>query len=294
MQFLRRIFTREKISVDTSLETTEIETDTSEVSHYMPGLNVAYQTDVGQVREQNEDSLYALNVYLEANDETIPFGIFIVADGMGGYLKGEVASSTAVHTVADYLLSNIYMPILNENTQSAKQKPIREILEDAILMANTKIMETTPEAGTTLTVAMVMRDELHVAHVGDSRAYLYHDNDLEQLTVDHSLVARLVELGQVTPEEALVHPQRNVLYRAVGQTDDLDAEVYYRSFPANSYLLMCSDGLWGLVDDEEIAHILSSPPNLQSCVSNLITTANANGGDDNITVILVGMGELPM
>ncbi|HEY84918.1 MAG TPA: serine/threonine-protein phosphatase, partial [Chloroflexi bacterium] len=186
---------------------------------------------------------------------------------------------------------NLYLPDLTRNENSASQLPINEVLNAAVIAANHAVLEQVPEAGTTLTIAVVTGHYAYLAHVGDSRAYLYHDGQLQQITQDHSLVARLVELGQATAEEALTHPQRNVLYRAIGQSGTLEVETYFQSLPVNAYLLICSDGLWGMVPDDEITHILASATTPEDGVDKLIDAANANGGDDNITAILVGIGE---
>jgi protein phosphatase len=183
------------------------------------------------------------------------------------------------------------LPYLNKGDHDASQTPINEVLTSAVITANNAVLENVPEAGTTLTITVVMGHHAYLAHVGDSRAYLYHNNQLKQITQDHSLVARLVELGQATVEEALSHPQRNVLYRAVGQTGALEVAIYLQSLPPNSYLLMCSDGLWGLVSDDDIARILASATSPEDGVNKLVDTANAKGGDDNITALLIGIGE---
>jgi len=256
-----------------------------------PGFHIGQKTDVGQQREQNEDTLYTLSTYIESTNGVEPFGLFIVADGMGGYKKGEVASNLAARTAAGYIMSNLYLPDLIKNEGSASQLPINEVLNTAVITANHAVLEQVPEAGTTLTIAVVMGHYTYLAHVGDSRAYLYHESQLQQITQDHSLVARLVELGQATAEEALTHPQRNVLYRAIGQSGTLEVETYFQSLPGNTYLLMCSDGLWGMVPDDEIARILASTTSPDDGVNKLIDAANTNGGDDNITAILIGVGE---
>ena len=140
-------------------------------------------------------------------------------------------------------------------------------------------------------MALVFGHKVYVAHVGDSRAYVFNQATLRQITQDHSLVARLVELGQATPEEALTHSHRNVLYRAVGQAGSLEVDTFLQPFPVGSGLLLCSDGLWGLVSDKEISDILTHSPTPQKALEQMVVTANRKGGDDNITAVLVFMGE---
>ncbi len=256
------------------------------------GFIVGKKTDIGRQRDKNQDSIYTFESFIEASTGQDTFGIFTVADGMGGYQKGEIASNLAARTAAGYIVRHVYLPYLTEST-SAAQMPLTEALKNAVHLANDAVVQQTPEAGTTLTMAVVMGSQAYLAHVGDSRAYLYHDSELQQVTQDHSLVARLVELGQATAEEAHSHPQRNVLYRAIGQTESLEVETYLQPIPPNGYLLLCSDGLWGMIPDEEITRILNAATSPDDAVERLINVANANGGDDNISAILVGIGHQP-
>ncbi|MFQ5577036.1 MAG: protein phosphatase 2C domain-containing protein, partial [Anaerolineae bacterium] len=220
MNFLQKLFTKEKAPPPTNSNSDEqiMALPPALPVSLLPGFHRAQKTDIGRQREQNQDSLYTVEAYIEANDGLEPFGIFIVADGMGGYKKGEIASELAVRASAGYILKNIYLPYLSKDQHGAAQIPINEVLTSAVIEANHTVLDHVPEAGTTLTIVVVMGRHAYLAHVGDSRAYLYHNGQLRQITQDHSLVARLVELGQATAEEAQTHPQRNVLYRAIGQT----------------------------------------------------------------------------
>jgi PPM family protein phosphatase len=165
---------------------------------------------------------------------------------------------------------------------------LQEILQNAVSEAQRAVMAEAPGSGTTVTAALVFGQQLTIAHVGDSRGYLlYNEHRIEAITRDHSLVKRLEELGQITAAEAAVHPQRNVLYRAVGQGENLDADVITTPFPISGYLLLCSDGLWGLVTDEEMSHIIYSAPTIQRACQDLVAAANNAGGPDNISAILV-------
>lgn len=291
MNFFQRLFTTGRESNPTDSPSQPVAAHSPSVIAFPPGLHVGKKTDIGQQREENQDSLYAMEAYVESNNGMEPFGIFIVADGMGGYQKGDIASNVAVKAAANHILKRIYLPFLIESSPGAAQPPVIEVLISAVHEANRIVLDQVPEGGTTLTIAVVMGHHAYLAHVGDSRAYLYHDGQLKQVTQDHSLVARLVELGQATAEEALTHPQRNVLYRAIGQTGSLEVETYLQSLPPNSYLFMCSDGLWGLIPDSEIIRILASATSPEDGVKKLVDTANANGGDDNITALLVGIGK---
>ena len=254
-----------------------------------PGIHVSQKTDVGLQRENNQDSISTFSGYIEADGRKQSFGLFIVADGMGGYKGGEKASDIAIRTAADHILHHIYLPEVWP-TYDEPQDPINEVLTGAITKANEAVLEQAPESGTTITVAILLDNQAYFAHVGDSRAYIYNSRSLHQITQDHSIVARMVEVGQITPEEALTHKNKNVLYRAIGQASNLDVDTYLHTIPGNSYLLICSDGLWNLVSDEEIGQLLGDITSMDQCVQQFVDLANQKGGDDNISVILVGIG----
>ena len=163
--------------------------------------------------------------------------------------------------------------------------PSREL----VMAANQAVHEQVQGGGTTLTCALILGNRAYLAHVGDSRAYLFADDRLRQITRDHSLVDRLVELGQITPGEAMHHPQRNVLYRAVGQGDQLEVDAYVELLPSSSQyrLLLCSDGLWGSIQDDQLTQVLRMAATPQEACDRLIEAANAGGGKDNITAVVV-------
>lgn len=255
-----------------------------------PGLHVGKLSDIGQVRERNEDSLYAIQSLLQHDNGQEWFGLFMVADGMGGHQKGEVASSLAVRTAAECILKDIYLSYLANNNQGAANRPINEVLIAAVEKANTVVQDAVPDGGTTLTIALVMGNSAYIAHVGDSRVYWFNQGTLKQVTKDHSLVQRLVELGQETAEGALTNPQRNVLYRAIGQGTAMEVDIYVQHLPPGSSLLLCSDGLWGPVKNELLREIIATSGNPQEACQRLIAAANKNGGDDNITAVMVSVG----
>jgi len=253
--------------------------------HLIYGLT----SDIGQQRSNNQDSLLAFFAASVSVDERPDIGLFTVADGMGGHHDGEKASAIAVRTVAQHIMSNLYLELLTTKNNDTDRPTISEILTESIHKANTAVSDQVPEGGTTLTVAMVMGDLAYIGHVGDSRAYLITDKDIEQLTRDHSLVQRLVELDQLTPEEALSHPQHNVLYRAIGQSENLEVDGMMRRLPNGSRLLLCSDGLWNLVPQSMLIDIVRTSTTPQEACDRLIATANARGGPDNITALIVQM-----
>lgn len=250
-------------------------------------LRVGRASDVGQVRSHNEDVLLTIESTFDGDEPLEPFGIFIIADGMGGHHAGEVASSLATRMVANQLVRDVYMPYLIHGADHTNQVPLADALQNAVEAANQAVHTQVPGSGTTLTCALVIDSRAYLAHVGDSRAYLYYNQQLQQVTKDHSYVDKLVELGQISAEAAAVHPQRNVLYRAVGQGDQLEIDLHLIDLPPRSRLLLCCDGLWGMLSDAVIQAILASAKTPQDACNELIAAANEAGGRDNITVVIV-------
>ena len=244
-------------------------------------------TDKGPVADHNEDALFTLSAAISQENDLLPLGLYIVADGISGKEQGAAASGLAVRLVADWVLSRVFHPFLLDLGHSANQQPIHQVLREAIIAANGKIHEAYANAGTTLTCAFVLGTNAFIAHVGDSRAYLINKSTIRQLTTDHSLVNRLIELGQLTPEEAKTHPQRSVLYRALGRAGNLEVDTYLQSLPVHSSLLLCSDGLWQAVPQESILAAVNAASSPQAACRQLAAQAEENGGEDNITVILV-------
>ncbi len=225
------------------------------------------RTDVGCVREHNEDSL------------VVSPPLFVVADGMGGHAAGEVASEIAVNVLAD----------------CAPPHPDANALGQAVVEANHAVMRGVYEGagragmGTTCTAAMLEDERLVIAQVGDSRAYLLHQGKLQQLTRDHSLMAEMIEAGQLTPEEARTHPQRSVITRALGSDPDLQPDLYDINVETGDKLLLCSDGLTSMVRDKDIEDIMVRARDPQRCASQLVSAAISAGGHDNVTVIVANV-----
>ena len=249
-------------------------------------LIAACGQSVGKQRELNEDSLMALTATIAGNSGNVPFGLYIVADGMGGHQFGEVASNAAIRTVAGYILRKFH-PYLFQIKTDTMDESFQEIMQTAVGEAQRVIQREAPGSGTTLTAALVVGQQMTVAHVGDSRGYfIFPDGRIEPITRDHSLVKRLEELGHITPEEAANYPHRNVLYRALGQGEILDPDIFTIGFPQPGYLMLCSDGLWGVVAEQDVVRSVIDAPNLQRACQNLVSAANAAGGPVNISVIL--------
>ena len=228
-------------------------------------LRVGVATDVGRVRERNEDSYLAREP------------LFAVADGMGGHRGGNVASELAIETLGSFRVP--------------AQGAAAALVED-IKRANLRVMERGASdrdlrgMGTTVTALVTQDARAHIAHVGDSRAYLLRD-ELQQLTEDHTLVQRMVREGKLTPEEAGHHPQRSVLTRAVGVEDGLDVDELTLDVHSGDRILLCTDGLTSMVENDAIERILKDEPDPQSAAEQLVSLANEAGGEDNITVVVV-------
>jgi|YNPNPStandDraft_1061719.scaffolds.fasta_scaffold00378_17 serine/threonine protein phosphatase PrpC len=250
------------------------------------GIAFGLASDVGRVRETNQDQVLASLTFLPTLSGPMPLGIFLVADGMGGHAGGAVASMRAVEVVAAHIFRELLLPVLHGYSPEAIQDALREAVQEANRRILSEAQEAGNDMGTTLTGVLLLGERCYVAHVGDSRLYTYGPEGLRCRTRDHSMVARLLEMGQISEEEARHHPRRNYLYQSVGQQEALEVEV--TSFPLDgSHLLLCSDGLWGTLEDEEIVAVLQSTDDPQEACERLIERANAAGGEDNISVIVV-------
>lgn len=231
-------------------------------------------TDIGRRRQLNQDFIYCS----ETPVGNLP-NVFIVADGMGGHKAGDYASVLAVETVVE------------EIGASFEKSPVK-ILEHAIKKANTVLRQRASEndslsgMGTTLVAAACIGRYLEVANVGDSRLYVVND-EITQITVDHSLVEEMVRMGGIDREEARNHPDKNIITRAVGAKDDVEIDFFNLELQTGDTVLLCSDGLTNMVDDEMILRIIKNGGNLRDRVEELVETANRNGGKDNISVVII-------
>lgn len=251
--------------------------DKADTQSYPPSESVAMrvgaQTDRGLLRSENEDAYWAQPPW------------FAVADGMGGHSAGEVASRIAVETVREW-------------AERGHQGTAKELVA-AIEEANRRIWQMSQREahftgmGTTLTVAHIAFPRCLVAHVGDSRCYRFRGGKLHQLTSDHSVVAELVRTGTLTEEEAASHPQRNLLTRALGMAPEVDVDVIQEHLMAGDVVVLCTDGLTGVVAAAEIESILTETASLDEAAERLVSEANAKGGPDNITVLLVAIPAHP-
>ena len=278
----------QEIRVDTKeLDKTTTPVDTKKIGYSSPHINVGYGLSPGKQRNHNEDAFFTLTTMFSYNETELPFGLYMIADGMGGHKNGEIASELAIRTIAGIILTEIYTPLMSLDPQPSELS-YREVFYNGIEKANAEIINKSYGGGTTVTAILVIGEQMTIAHVGDSRVYSIDNNGMmEALTRDHSLVKRLQELGQITPEEAAVHPQRNVLYRALGQGEPFEPEIISTKRPEKGSMLVCSDGLWSIVGKEGMQSIIKSGVSPQDICDRLIDAANDAGGPDNISAILV-------
>lgn len=235
------------------------------------------KSDIGKVREMNQDSYYV-------SSPSDDIQMFIVADGMGGYKGGEIASKLAVETSKNYIINNFHL--IEHDKES-----ILKLIKNAIEYANLVIFEKAKEIpeyenmGTTIDVCLIIPNKVYIGHVGDSRVYRKRKEFFRRLTTDHSYVQKLVSDGTITKEEAYNHPKKNMLIKALGCSAYVEPDVMVKGFLKDDVLLMCSDGLTNMLKDEEILKIIDENP-MEAC-DKLVLEANRNGGLDNITAVIV-------
>lgn len=251
-------------------------------------------SDVGKVRQINEDSVMTLEATALEHEGNLPVGLYVIADGMGGHQSGEVASSIAARTVGAVINSSLLGSMVSGDPVAHDPATCMTLLRQAVLEANRRISDLARERhsdlGTTLVAALVIGNQLTVANVGDSRAYVWHDGKISPITKDHSLVAQLVEAGQITQEDIYTHPRRNEIYRALGDAriSDEEVDVFSHRLQPGDSLLLCSDGLWDFVRDPAIEAIVGKEGmDPQHACEALVDEANRNSGEDNISVVLV-------
>lgn len=246
-----------------------------------PSLVFAQQTDIGLKRQSNEDS--ALSVLPEDQQVMANKGaLFAVADGMGGHTRGDVASQLAVNTLRD---------VYYQDESGSLRTLLRQAMEQANARLYEKNMAGSPQAkpekmmATTCVTAAVRGDTLYVANVGDSRVYIVRDGQAQQVSLDHSVVARYVREGLITKEQAIDHPERNKIYRSLGIHDTVEVDTFAAKVQSGDVLLLCTDGLWELVAEGELAGIVQQYEPQES-VQRLIARANEKGGKDNIAAVV--------
>lgn len=250
----------------------------------------AAKTDVGRRRSGNEDTILTTATTWHRDTNNYQVGLYVVADGMGGHAAGEVASATAVQSIYEHIfaanMTHISNPLFASDVAGVVQ-----CIDDAIQHANTQILVEAKrlgnDMGTTMTMALVLGDVAYIANIGDSRTYIYRDDQLRRVTNDHSLVMKLVELEHIAEDDIYTHPQRNGVLRSLGVSQLAEVDIYIERLRPNDVLVLCSDGLWEMVRDPDIVSTMRNRNGLKNTADSLVDGANAAGGDDNISVILV-------
>ncbi|MCO4768492.1 MAG: Stp1/IreP family PP2C-type Ser/Thr phosphatase [Deltaproteobacteria bacterium] len=239
-------------------------------------------SDVGRVRELNEDNWF----WAPLDEELV---LYAVADGMGGHDRGEVASQVAVEQL--FVAARAGLATLTTREIPALRDMLREAMQTANRAVVTAGEENDSNMGTTLTCSLVYKDsDAVVANVGDSRAYLVREGRLKPISQDHSLVAYLVQLGELTAEEARTHPSGNILVRSIGSMPEVEVDVYHVEVQRGDRIMICSDGLWGEISDADIQTLMKDNPLPQDACQALVDRANDEGGRDNTTLIVVEVG----
>ena len=239
-------------------------------------MEVFAKTDVGKMRDMNQDFYY-----VSEPDDALQ--LYIIADGMGGYKGGEIASKLAVENSKNYIINN-FQTVEN-------REDILKLIRDAIEYANLTIYEKSKEfkdlenMGTTIDICLVIANKVYIGHVGDSRVYRKRKDFFRKLTTDHSYVQKLVNDGTITKEEAYNHPKKNMLIKALGSPNLVNPDVMVKGFLKDDILLMCSDGLTNMLKDEEIVEVINEDPT-KAC-NKLVDMANEQGGYDNITAVII-------
>ena len=241
-------------------------------------MKIYAETDIGMVRQTNQDAYYIS----EENDNYI---LCILADGMGGYTGGEIASRLACMSAAQYIKQNF-----DDNKQYTKEE-IMDIIKKAMEYSNKVVYEKSKEEkeleqmGTTLEVCLIYNNRVHIGHIGDSRIYRIRQNIMRKITTDHSYVQKLVKDGTITKEEAIHHPKKNMLMKALGCEEEIEPDIMVKGFNPNDIILICSDGLTNMISEQEIYNIIIE--DTKNATTHLIKKAKELGGYDNITAIII-------
>lgn len=256
--------------------------------HEPSTLHSAFRCETGAVRERNEDACLAFDGAAGGHFGMPVFGLYVVADGMGGHTSGHIASSAATRAFSEFVVSHIYLPLLRDKPLPPDAEML-ELLERAVIAAHEAVYRPEPDedGGSTLTAAVISGRHCYIAHVGDSRAYLYTAGEMTALTTDHSLARRLQDQGRLSAEDVPYYQYRNVLLQALGQEVALEIDTFALELPLAGALLLCSDGLCGYVPEAAIVAVLASddPPQMQA--DRLYEAAMGAGGIDNITAVVV-------
>lgn len=271
--------------------------DTRAATPVLAGYEIAMKTDIGCVRSINQDACAEVQFVVWEKDVPTRAHLVVVADGMGGEAEGDKAASLAVRSLArEVLTSVLHFQVAGETNRLLPTDPIeraRVLLERGIETANRSIhdyAELDPSRrgmGCTMTAVLLVRDTAVMGHVGDTRGYRFRGGELDLVTTDHSLVGRLVQMGQMNREEARNSPQRSIIYRALGTNPEVEVDLYERRLAPGDYLLICSDGVWEYYQDGELSEFFGRGPNAAEAADWLVATCLERGADDNATCAVI-------
>jgi len=257
----------------------------------------AGNSDAGNVRrsEPNEDSTLVLQLQRVHESISSPIGVFIVADGLGGHDNGQVASRMAINVIAERMTRELLGAPLQAEREGTEVKALdeddlvgllRNTIEEANLALCQKNQRDKTDMGSTLTGYMIANEHAYIVNVGDSRTYMVRGGQIYQLTSDHSLVGQLVAGGLIEPDDVYTHPQRSQIFRSLGDKPNVQVDVFKQQLLPGDILLSCSDGLWEMIRNPQIESLLNNAPDPQTACARLIDTANANGGEDNVSAVV--------
>ena len=265
-----------------------ISPDPDEVTRiYESEYSIGLYTSLGKQRDQNQDAILAISTRIKSGNLDQFLGIYAVADGMGGHEDGDIASQVAIQSFANATFPEFTNP-RKESNPIENIDWIEEIVRAGTMAAHKYVSEEVPGGGTTFTAAVIFGKNAVITHTGDSRAYFINrDGKLQLLTRDHSIVNRMMELGKITKKQAAFHPRRNVLYRALGQAEFNQPDIAIHPTTNTKYLLLCSDGLWGVLNEDLISEIIDASQTPQLACIKLVEESNKAGGPDNISTILI-------
>lgn len=242
-------------------------------------MKVFTKTDIGKTRSMNQDSFFV------SENKKNSLNLYILADGMGGYKGGEIASKVAITAVSKYITEKF-------ETISKDKQSILDLIEDAIEFANSAIYEESEQdeelqdMGTTLEVVLIYKGKIYMGHIGDSRVYRIRKSKMKKITTDHSYVEKLIQDGEITREESYNHPKKNLLIKALGTDEEVEPDLIYTVLNPSDIIIMCSDGLTNMLREEEILNIVKENKD-EKITEILVDKANEAGGRDNITVIVI-------
>jgi serine/threonine protein phosphatase PrpC len=264
-----------------------------QLPHKYPGVMIATRTNPGIKRQYkpNEDNLFAGHVVREVNGDLVPFGLLVIADGMGGHANGQDASRIAIQTIVNYILPQLL------KGGDLSSEGYKQLILDGVQRANQAVhqgnVDSHGDMGTTMTGTLIVGTTAYVANVGDSRTYLYRQGEgLSKVTQDHSVVASLVSAGIIKPDDIYTHPKRNQIYRSLGERENVEVDPFVVQLQPDDKMLLCSDGLWDMVRDPLIEGVLKqTPSDLEKTADGLIKAALDGGGEDNVSIIVAHITE---